>query len=156
MAESEQHIKDPPPYESSGSPPDISAAFSKLNLSSQDAVPTVDECIAHLKLLEAFAQLKEDITTRDSLYGIQDSFVPEGAPDKTKTEILSQIREKRWAIFVTIAATRFQAWFKSIQPESKCITLETMANDAAYNQITNQSVRLNMSTDELPPLGKLI
>lgn len=78
-------------------PPDIVASFANLNLGRKERKPTPDECIAHLKLLEAISQLRDDVGMTDGLYGLFDRIaddVPEG--DK-RTELLSKIREKRWA-----------------------------------------------------------
>ncbi len=48
--------------------PDITAAFSNLDLKASGK-PAVDQCIAHLKLLEAFHQLREDAATQDGHVG---------------------------------------------------------------------------------------
>lgn len=58
---------------------DITAAFSSLNISPTPQDPTVDTCLAHLKLLFALQSLKEDVGYTDGLWGIWDSRA--GGPD---------------------------------------------------------------------------
>ncbi|KAG6369007.1 hypothetical protein INS49_003226 [Diaporthe citri] len=52
---------------------DITAAFSSLNISPTPQDPTVDTCLAHLKLLYALQSLKEDVGYTDGLWDIWDS-----------------------------------------------------------------------------------
>jgi hypothetical protein len=52
---------------------DITAAFSTLNISPKPQDPTVDTCLAHLKLLYAVQALKEDVGYTDGLWDIWDT-----------------------------------------------------------------------------------
>ena len=54
---------------------DITSHFAKLDLNSTSSKPTVDQCIAHLKLLEAFHQLREDVATSDGLRRISKGII---------------------------------------------------------------------------------
>lgn len=52
---------------------DITAAFANLSISSTPKDPTVETCLAHLKLLYALQSLKEDVGYMDGLWNIWDS-----------------------------------------------------------------------------------
>ena len=66
----------PPAYiantsgETNANPQNLTAAFSNLKL-DDSIIPNPDQCIAHLKLLEAFHQLREDTALHDGLFNIQ-------------------------------------------------------------------------------------
>lgn len=126
--------------------PNLTAAFSNLSFEASDK-PIVDQCIAHLKLLETFHQLREDVAFRDGLFGIQDSFV---RSEPQRGELLSKIREKRWAIYVTKAAQRFERWWEAmIEPEAQ------MSQQRNIATVFKQSVKpLALDHDHLPPLGQ--
>lgn len=81
-----------PPSYTSTLTPDLTAGFSNLNLRNEDVKPTVDQCIAHLKLLEAFYQLREDIGSHDGLYGIRDELLPVDVTEERRTVLLVKVR----------------------------------------------------------------
>lgn len=144
----------PPAYTSIA--PDITAAFSNLTLSNETAIPSPDECIAHLKLLEAFSQLREDVGTTDGLYGIRDDFVPVAMAEERRVEVLAKMREKRWAIYVTNAVNRFQTyWQKCIQPDATMIKQGDL-DEKWFVEISEQRVPLSVSKDALPPLDLIM
>jgi hypothetical protein len=129
----------PPPAYSAVAPPEanppataedptegvnINAAFEKLNLENPTPsyFPTSDACLAHLKLLFALQSMKEDVGYTDGLWGLWDSRagpVSNYNPDRSieerlqdkQLQVLSQIREKRWALFVARAVERYEAWW---------------------------------------------
>ena len=132
--------------------PDITAAFSNLDLKTTDK-PTVDQCIAHLKLLEAFHQLREDVATQDGLFGLQDSFVSSKTGERERAELLVKIREKRWEVFVTKAAARFQRWWEVvIEPDARMLQQSDIPT--AFAQDFPSGKVLSFDTDRLPPLGE--
>ena len=138
----------PPPYQFN--PPDITAAFSNLKLEETDK-PTPDHCIAHLKLLEAFHQLRCDVATNDGLFGIQDDFVPKGLSEQQHAETLLKIREKRWAIYVAKAAKRFEKWWQvSIEPDVEMVQQRALEK-GRFDKNRNP---LYFNKQTLPPLGK--
>ena len=143
----------PPSY--SSNPPDITTAFSNLRLSQSASIPTGDECIAHLKLLEAFSQLREDVGTTDGLYGIRDDFIEPSAfkTEKESVELLAAMREKRWAIYVTNAVQRFDIYWKvCIQADARMLAQVDM-NSEDIKDIADWGTPLTFTTDTLPPLG---
>ena len=151
----------PPAYTShapdtaSAEPPDITAAFSNLNLNSTTQ-PTPDQCLAHLKVLETFHQLREDIATRDGLFGIRDSFLPAFKDERQRAQRLMQIREKRWAVYVTKAAQRFEKWWAlSVQPNANPLTLDQTEDSSTYNFTRRENEDARWHADRLPPIGNI-
>lgn len=137
--------------------PDIVAAFSNLNLGSERTKLSQDQCIAHLKLLEAFHQLREDVATTDGLFGIKDSLVPESASEALRAELLLKIREKRWAVYVVKAVSRFETWWKtSVEPGG--LMLRQSEINQRFPYVINgdgEKDQLTFTAENLPPLGEL-
>ena len=96
-------------------PPDLTARFSRLQLKERcgdDAIPELDECIAHLKVLESFYRLRQSIGSHDGLFGIQDRVVLNQPIDQNEqTPMLANLAEKRWAVYVQRAVDRFEKWW---------------------------------------------
>lgn len=136
------------------SSPDITAAFSNLKLGpTTNDFPNPDQCLAHLKLLEAFHQLREDVALRDGLFGIMDSFVPDNLGAEKHAEILMKIREKRWAVYVAKSVQRFQAWWTlCVQPHAQKLSQSQMENRSFA--IPEQGDKLSFEPNSLPPPGK--
>lgn len=95
--------------------------FETLSLSDIPSDPTPETCLVHLKLLFAIQAMKEDVGYTDGLWGLWDSRAGPVDPsvqtvaEKTQDQqlqILSQLREKRWALFVARAVERYRAWWK--------------------------------------------
>lgn len=146
----------PPTYDASAS--NLTAAFANLDLKVARIEPTKDRCIAHLKLLEALHQLREDIATTDGLFGIKDSFVPAHLPQREQAAVLLKIREKRWAVYVAKAASRFETWWeKSIQPDARMLRQGDIDSGAwKGNDVGRGEDVLPFSPENLPPLGELL
>ncbi|KAL8916880.1 MAG: hypothetical protein Q9172_006073 [Xanthocarpia lactea] len=150
----------PPPYTTGlGPKQDPTAAFAHLNLTVSSEKPTPDQCLAHLKLLEAFHCLREDIATSDGLYGIYDHFVNEVHPsegfDDKRAQLLLKLREKRWAVYVTKAQRRYATWWGEIQKERHSRPTQH-ALLGIYEQFEKPSKHpcLDFERDALPPLGQ--
>lgn len=146
----------PPTYavnDSNGSNgPDITAAFSNLNLAAS-RTPTTDQCLAHLKVLESFHQLRESTACNDGLFGIRDNFVSEKTTDRERVELLTKIREKRWAVYVARAAKRFERWWeKCVEPEAQMLTQRDILD--TFDPKADQGPILAFDCDNLPPLGE--
>ena len=149
----------PPPAYAQDNPhinvPDITAAFSNLNLAIS-VKPTPDLCIAHLKLLEAFHQLREDVAREDGRFGISDAFADAAQSDEERNKILAKIREKRWQVYVTMASKRFERWWiTSVEPKEAGNRLLGQAEMASlFKRSPDLGERLEWSKDDLPPLGE--
>ena len=139
-----------PPPSYNADPSDITAAFSSLTLVDSEK-PTPDQCIAHLKLLEAFHQLRENVATNDGLFGLNDDFVPRGLNEQQHAETLLKIREKRWAIYVSKAAKRFETWWEvAVEPGVEMLQQKGLATE----DFDKDRRPLNLNTQKLPPLGE--
>jgi hypothetical protein len=137
---------------------DLNSSFRNLDLSrgALGSVPKPEQLIAHLKLLEAFQQLREDVSLKDGLFGINDSIALVSGTNGPPA-IIAKVREKRWAIYVARAANRFQAWWEtcvcgvsSLRPLNQ--------DDLAEKSFAKKSLStdpMDFSKDTLPPLGML-
>ncbi|KAL2876249.1 hypothetical protein SGCOL_008422 [Colletotrichum sp. CLE4] len=122
----------PPPFEANGGfngkkpyteqdVANLTSAFSSLRLGTQRD-PDVDSCLAHLKLVYAIETLKEDVGYSDGLWDLWDSRAgvkdsDEGSSKEVENrlkEVLSMLREKRWAVYLARAADRYQTWWKTL------------------------------------------
>ncbi|KAL2255371.1 hypothetical protein VTK26DRAFT_3506 [Humicola hyalothermophila] len=163
----------------------VTAAFENLHLSNLPSDPSVDTCLAHLKLLFAIQNMKEDIGFTDGLWGLWDAragpnsqmasllsrpgvdkghapapAIGERMQDKTLAA-LSKIREKRWALFVAQAVDRYEAWWRALttglQARPLCEQDMTMAPSVVYSHFpTDTSATLAWGEQMLPPLDVLM
>ena len=141
-----------PPPSYSADPPDITAAFSNLSLGRETAKPTRDQCIAHLKLLECFHQLRETVATNDGLFGIRDDFAEQGLAPGDKADLLVKIREKRWAIYVAKAAKRFEAWWQhGVEVFGRMPLLQDLGRTSAAME---SAMPFDDMKHHLPPIGE--
>lgn len=130
----EEQYAEPPPY--SSQPPSRNPSIS--NGSSQQSsrgsvpkltdlnfqpspleIPTPAECIAHLKLLHAFAKLRQDVGNREGLFGINIADCTSSTTNaKDSADLAERLREKRWTIFVSKAVERFEKWWARLAHSS--------------------------------------
>ncbi|KAF2667462.1 hypothetical protein BT63DRAFT_426332 [Microthyrium microscopicum] len=170
------YAEQPPPHEL---PPDLSARLAQLNLSQTNTGRnginvTPDQCIAHLKLLEAFHQLREDIGNTDNLFDIQSPPSTEELQQPEKTPIVHgvdldalaqvRVREKRWAVFVARAVDRFEKWWDTCVPTTiqgaPCakLTGKTLCEQKGIDRIAlmGDAIMQLGGRDHLPPLDVLM
>lgn len=136
----------PPAYTSNVLETDVETPTSMLaNLRiTETVVPSINQCIAHLRLLEAFHKLREDIGTQDGLFGLNDAVATiNGVTDDTA---LFMIREKRWAVFVCQAVERFTVWY------DKCVPTQIVPQSIA-SAISYAGTPMEFTESQLPPLG---
>lgn len=174
-ASSDYHQHSPPPSYTAAndqadytSPPaDLTAGFAKLKLdsSNSEAVPRPQECIAHLKLLECFYRLKQQIGSAEGLFGISDPFMnPDVRRQSGDEEELNKIRalvsEKRWQVYLSRAVHRFEAWRNSLQPNHDWLTINDATSDginggriANLVEPTAETKAILLTPDNLPPVG---
>lgn len=125
-APTDQDKKDP--YAADDTYADITSAFASLKIAGNSSTmdPTPELCLAHLKLLHVFDRLKRDIQGHDGLFGIYDARVehsqalkdardrPEAVQHKTRQKELTDMREKRWALYVARAVARYEQWWDAL------------------------------------------
>lgn len=143
----EDLYSEPPPY--SSRPPTQDAATSNGNIQHKPhralpkinelnfqpsplEIPTPAECIAHLKLLHAFAKLRQDVGNHEGLFGIH---IEDGNSSTTNTpddaSLAERLREKRWTIFVTKAVARFEKWWELLYGSTYYSPIRTDTFEAA-------------------------
>lgn len=141
--------RSPPPTAS------ITAAFDSLQLSNAPPIfPTAETCLAHLKLLYAFRNLKDDVGYTDGLWGIKDPDPAAGVPD---ARLLSRLREKRWAIYLARAVDRYEAWWVSFGGRPLTMWDMEAKDSIAYKcfPVDGDSAALRWDEVNMIPLGKL-
>ncbi|KAK9326097.1 hypothetical protein V1517DRAFT_103502 [Lipomyces orientalis] len=144
----------PPSYD----PEDLITPLTNLNLDQPSAQqpPSIDQCIAHLKLLTALANLREDISTSESLFGLSDSLTDK-LPDQYKQEVLPKIREKRWQVYVFRAVERFRVWWEKCLPSSaRMLQQKDLSSHGHFDLITQKGRVINWGADRAPPLDVLM
>ncbi|KAH8693824.1 hypothetical protein BGW36DRAFT_361660 [Talaromyces proteolyticus] len=115
-----------------------------------------DQCILHLKLLAAFAELRAAISSDDGLFGIYDEQANRFVEEQFKIRALARIREKRWAIYTSRAVDRYTDWwFNSVLSTGKPTTVADMLY-SKYSLITKKMPSLNWEAKNLPPLDVLM
>ncbi|RAL11268.1 uncharacterized protein BO97DRAFT_425587 [Aspergillus homomorphus CBS 101889] len=137
-------------------------ALPPLNL-TRDAGPpqytTVasDQCVAHLKLLAALADLRDSVASTRGIFGIQDPdpeiFHPES---QEANEAWARVKEKRWAVYTTRAVDRYAAWWELCAPASIARPGLSNLKNPSYGKITDCDKPLEWLQDNLPPLDVLM
>ncbi|TID21286.1 hypothetical protein E2P81_ATG04572 [Venturia nashicola] len=175
VAEDEVH---PPSYSveppSQEAPEDLSARLASLDLSSvvKNGVNiSADQCTAHLKLLEAFNQLREDIGQTQGLFGIKDPKFD--SPETTdpyhhaqSPQALAKLRiaEKRWSVYVARAVDRFERWYNACVPATMggapCdrLTGNQLLTKKGLDKVAYHGLPIKQLTlpDQVPPLDVLM
>ena len=108
-------------------------------------LPSIANCITHLRLLSAFSQLKETVYSRRELLQPQDSCSPGEAA-------------LRWIIFVAVAVTRFETWLQKTLPTGfrPSLARSTATNPSEMDKLLEQTEPLAWTQDLLPPLDVLL
>ena len=140
------------------SPEELSAAFSNLTLPDVTVpFPTADQCLAHLKLLNSFHTLKEDVGYTDGLFGLWDARC-EILEGKERDEALAKTREKRWALYIARAVERFEVWWLkylcSLEESKRLEGKEMIKTSVDYTLFMGKGRPRKWTTAMLPPLGK--
>ncbi|KAK3110312.1 hypothetical protein LTR53_015512 [Teratosphaeriaceae sp. CCFEE 6253] len=154
----------PPAYDADNAldPPDMTAGFSKLNLGTKnkDSFPSTEEGIAHLKLLECFYRLKQQIGARDGLFGINDAVVTSRIPREDEAaELLVKLAEKRWAVYLARAVDRFDVWLRTLMPNAKLTTVahvQALGDQGVLCDPESADPALRFSKEDMPPVDVLM
>ena len=137
---------------------DITSAFSSLYLTDEPLdLPNAETCLAHLRLLYAFRELRLDVGYCHGLWGIADPGENSKAPE-VSLDVMSRLREKRWAVYLARAVDRYEAWWASRGSESVTLRSMGMRGSVAYEMFPLERTGASMVWDEnmLVPLGKRI
>ncbi|KAK4987486.1 hypothetical protein LTR50_004618 [Elasticomyces elasticus] len=167
-----EHSSPPPSYTAQAEdcavddlagPPDITAGFANLSLTAFSGTnfPKLEECIAHLKLLECFYALRQRIGSTDGLFGISDSLVTnlnKGEPPKDAA-IMAKLAEKRWAVYLTRAVDRFKVWSMAVTVGNTYLTCKSTGAVESSKYVMAKLNALNPSrhiVKNLPPIDVLM
>ena len=143
-------------------PPDLTAGFANLTItSSPRGVPQAAEGVAHLKLLECFYRLRQQIGSTDGLFGISNRILygVGGEEAVAKPELLAILAEKRWAVYVSRAVARFERWRDAIAPAGQRLLLEDLERGGRLEDVVGGDYRpepLKFDRDNMPPAGTLL
>jgi hypothetical protein len=135
----------------------LNAAFANLKISEQENLPfpDVNLCLAHLKLLTVFHNLKEEIGYTDGLFDLWDSRCD--IAGENRGEALVKTREKRWALYIARAVERFQEWWLKVlcrQEESTRLQQKDMLSaNHKFRDFPKRGVARRWDTAGLPPIG---
>ncbi|PGH01765.1 hypothetical protein AJ79_07813 [Helicocarpus griseus UAMH5409] len=172
----------PPTYESLDRPPDYfgrhpfafppspaqgntrvrqSTQADKIRM--QRTPPSQYECIVHLKLLAAIADLRDEVSTIDGLFGLQDSLFDDFSSEDNKAKAAALIREKRWQIYVSRAVYRFETWLDKCIPidggigsSGQVVTVDHIDDGQDYKKVTDWDSVIPFTVDDLPPLDVIM
>ncbi|WPH00759.1 glycine-rich domain-containing protein 2 [Acrodontium crateriforme] len=145
-------------------PPDLTAGFSNLDFDkvSNTGLPGVNDCIAHLKLLECFYRLRQKIGSTDGLYGINNDVILNASDiigQEKLPELLSKLAEKRWAIYVARAADRFEQWVNVVLPGDTMLNRAKLELDGKKGNLCKPCVDkppLQLNSNSMPPIDVLL
>ncbi|GKZ34995.1 hypothetical protein AbraIFM66950_005434 [Aspergillus brasiliensis] len=134
------------------------ASFLLTDVStSPSPVPTFitpKQCVSHLKLLSAFAELRDVISNNDGLFGIFDEGGHQEGVPRDNYQYL--VKEKRWAVYVARAVKRYTAWWFLCFPSQKpLLTMADIRMDEYANVVKPKKI-VQWHEDILPPLDVLM
>ncbi|GAD93402.1 conserved hypothetical protein [Paecilomyces variotii No. 5] len=151
-----QEMDRPPTYDEVES---LAANIPPLDLSNNAgsairSTVTKDQCIVHLKLLAALADLRDTVSSEDKLFGIEDSEADRIQHDAVGARV--RVREKRWAVYTSRAVHRFALWWDLCLPTSgRLPTLDDLMNPS-YSSVTSSKNKVPWNRDNMPPLDILM
>ncbi|OKL58634.1 hypothetical protein UA08_06124 [Talaromyces atroroseus] len=132
---------------SDGNPAAYDPHFPGLG-GAEDKPVTQDQCILHLKLLAALADLRATVSAIDGLFGIYDS---QAEKFDQRTRALVRIKEKRWEIYVSRAVDRYAEWWTKVVPSGQLPTVFQIHFEWSGIMQTHQ---MRWSARDLPPLDQ--
>ncbi len=141
---------------------ELTSAFSSLNLPAVAAEISPDSCLAHLKLLYAFQNLKEDVGYTDGLWQIFDSRAETDTHDygvqlKAEDRVgrnLARLREKRWALYVARAVDRYESWWNTFVKDPLTEADMESNDQSKYSTFPDERPPFTFDSSMLPPLGR--
>ncbi|KAK9419554.1 putative Alpha-ketoglutarate-dependent sulfonate dioxygenase [Seiridium unicorne] len=165
------HVQAPPPYVQDASSDasatgarELSFEFSKLRLedSEHSSFPPAAFMLVHLKLLQAFENLKHTVGNCDGLWDIwdhaNDASTESHQMQEQRQRHSSKAREKRWAVFVARAVDRYESWWKSFVPDMLTDNdmLAESGQGSKYGAFVSQDEAVIWTPESLPPLDVIM
>lgn len=110
-------------------------------------LPSVAQCATHLQLLESFMVLREKVLKSNALdrtFSIRPILGDNETRRRNKTDpTFNTRRQKKWHIFVCLAAARFMVWWNTVDPISSRTTVAEQPTDSSV-----------MIDEHILPLGR--
>lgn len=134
---------------------DLPARLGSLSLVEKTvASPDPDVCLAHLRLLTAFEKLQSCVGFQDGLWDVWDN---RASSADNPLDIIVNLREKRWAVFVARAVDRYENWWRAFGPDMLLEKDMLQGSGSAPEKYESffEATPLAWKPDMLPPLGKL-
>lgn len=139
-------------------------------MGQNDVNVSADQCTAHLKLLEAFNQLREDVGQTEGLFGIEspklDGPEPDARQHAQSPQALAKLRtaEKRWSVYVARAVARFERWYDACVPATmggapcEKLTGNQLCTAKGLERVAYHGIAIKQLTleSQLPPLDVLM
>lgn len=120
--------------------------------SSEPKYVTQKQCVTHLKLLSAFAELRDVVSNNDGLFGLHDTDGHREGDAQDKYHAL--VKEKRWAVYVARAVKRYTNWWFRCLPSPNPLPKMADIRRNAYSNVVNPDKVVEWHQDILPPLGE--
>ncbi|PGH00734.1 hypothetical protein GX51_05615 [Blastomyces parvus] len=141
--------------------------FAPLGLQGSAIPPgggpvTTDQCIAHLKLLAAIADLRDTISTTDGLFNLYDAEYGKYKTEEYRLKAAQLIREKRWAVYVGRAVDRFSVWHEKcvksdgFRPNMGAPTTHDLKRVGGLAVVTTWQGMIAWTPEMMPPLDVLM
>lgn len=161
----------PPTYEEASRPEQHAQHTSQIandTVQLSPDLPSPGDCVAHLKLLESFYRLRQNIASTNGLFGISsdiaddlDQKAPVTDTHKDKNnEIITLLAEKRWQVYVSRAAERFSRWRFSLEPNADYYTLAkaiSSKGEILAERVNSETAKpFSFDAENLPPIDVLM
>ncbi|KKK27352.1 hypothetical protein ARAM_004096 [Aspergillus rambellii] len=115
---------------------------------------TPNECISHLKLLAALAQLRESVSSTAGAFNIDKAG---NHRDVSKAQgVQDRVQEKKWQVFVSRAVDRFTQWWLKLPTYKDRPTVMSLKKFEMDPLALDKDIRVVLTKDELPPLDVLM
>ncbi|OJZ90546.1 hypothetical protein ASPFODRAFT_56829 [Aspergillus luchuensis CBS 106.47] len=122
--------------------------------SSEPKYVTQKQCVTHLKLLSAFAELRDVVSNNDGLFGLHDTDGHQEGDAQVKYHAL--VKEKRWAVYVARAVKRYTNWWFRCLPSPEPLPKMADIRRNAYANVVKPEKIVEWHQDILPPLDVLM
>ena len=138
-------LTEPPPTPSLSEPPPPNSRYEtaprRLDPEKTSGLPTPDQGVAHLRLLEAIYRLRQQVED-----GVD--YDASSASDTTAA------KEKRWALYITKAVLRFYRWWG--QCDIGSYGKQSVASLVKLSKWWVRGKGLQVDEKNMPPLGMCI
>jgi hypothetical protein len=159
----------PPTYEQANRHEDhtqYAPQIANSTLQHNPDLPSPADCVAHLKLLECFYRLRQNIASTNGLFGISCEIVDDLDKSATQTDThkdkknegITLLAEKRWQVYVSRAVERFSRWRYSLEPKANYYTLAQAISSKGQvlaDRVNPETAKpFSFDAESLPPIGK--